>query len=72
MSPEEDKAFATLQAEFALRGHVLNRTPVPNGTHSYFATRWGMARHLADLGAVGAFLKQIGGGEKVEVQSDGI
>lgn len=55
------KDFKTLQAAFALRGHLLERTDAQDGSVSYFATRWGMARHLHDLNAVERFLEQIGG-----------
>lgn len=57
----QPKDFKTLQAQFALLGHVLSRTDAADGSVSYFATRWGMARHLPDLDAAQRFLAQIGG-----------
>jgi hypothetical protein len=54
---ENDKAFATLAAEFALAGHALMR----NERGSLFAMRWGQIKPLADLGEAKRFLAQIGG-----------
>ena len=60
----EAKRFATLQAQFALRGHILHQSD-PNdgaGPVSYLAERWGMARHLPTLEDAAQFLIQVGGG----------
>lgn len=54
---ENDKAFATLAAEFALAGHALMR----NERGSLFAMRWGQIKLLADLGEAKRYLLQIGG-----------
>ncbi len=54
---ENDKAFATLAAEFALAGHALMR----NERGGLFAMRWGQIKPLADLGEAKRFLAQIGG-----------
>lgn len=54
---ENDKAFATLAAEFALAGHALMR----NERGSLYAMRWGQIKPLADLGDAKRFLLQIGG-----------
>lgn len=56
-----DKPFKTLQAAFALRGHALTRSDARDGPVTYFSSRWGMSRELADLDAARAFLAQIGG-----------
>ena len=55
----DDKAFATLQAQFALKGHQLTRTAGPKP--GLLCTRWGLAKHLADLDEARSFLAQIGG-----------
>lgn len=57
----ENKTFATLQAEFALRGHELHRATGPGGTHAFWAERWGLARYLPSLHDAAMFLAQIGG-----------
>lgn len=57
----EPKEFATLRATFALLGHALCRTESKDGPVSYYATRWGLVRHLASLDEAKLFLKQIGG-----------
>jgi hypothetical protein len=54
---ENDKAFATLAAEFALAGHALMR----GERGSLYAMRWGQIKLLADLGDAKRFLLQIGG-----------
>lgn len=61
MNDADEKDFQTIKALFALRGHELTRTDAADGSVSYFATRWGMARHLPDLDAAKRFLGQIGG-----------
>lgn len=55
------KAFATLQAELALRGFALVGIGADDGPLSYRVGRWNLSRELHDLAAVAAFLKQIGG-----------
>ena len=50
--------FATLRAQFALRGHRLERS-----THGFYAEKWGMVRWLADLPAAQQFLIVIGGAQ---------
>ena len=54
---ENDKAFATLAAEFALPGHALTRKERSN----LYAMRWGQVKLLADLGEAKRLLLQIGG-----------
>jgi hypothetical protein len=51
------KTIATLKARAALLGHQV--FDLAEG--GYIVTRWGMARHCADLGQLAAFLEQIGG-----------
>ncbi|MBK8362009.1 MAG: hypothetical protein IPL15_24900 [Comamonadaceae bacterium] len=36
-----NKAFVTLRAQFALRGHALHRTSPVDGAGTYYAERWG-------------------------------
>ena len=59
----EAKRFATLQAQFALAGHILRQSGPGDGlgTVSYLAERWGMARHLPTLDDAEQFLIQVGG-----------
>jgi len=55
-----DKAFATLRALLALKGHVLSRTAADDGSVCFHVTRWGLVRELRDLAAVRAFAEQVG------------
>ena len=55
------KAFATLRAAFALRGHTLHRTALIDGPVTYWAERWGLVRYLPTLHDAVLFLAQIGG-----------
>ena len=56
-----DKAFSTLRAAFAMKGHTLHRTDPADGPVSYWAERWGLVRHLPTLHDAALFLAQIGG-----------
>jgi hypothetical protein len=56
-----EKQFATLCAQFAMRGHCLQRTRLPDGPVSLYASRWGMVRYLPTLDDAKRFLAQIGG-----------
>ena len=56
-----EKAFFTLQAKFAILGHVLYRVNGSNGAIVFLVTRWGLTREVADMAAVCAFYLQIGG-----------
>ena len=57
-----DKAFATLQAQFALQGHTLERSFKADNLHpTYWATRWGQVHEFATLAEVRAYLVKIGG-----------
>ena len=57
----DSKELATLRTQFALAGHELLNSKRTDGTPCLLATRWGMARELADLDEARAFLRQIGG-----------
>jgi predicted nucleotidyltransferase len=56
-----DKAFSTLRAAFALRGHTLHRTDPADGPVTYWAERWGLVRYLPTIDTARQFLEQIGG-----------
>jgi hypothetical protein len=51
------KAFATLQAQLALRGFSL--TELAGG--GYLVSRWDRTGHLNDLRSVREFLRRVGG-----------
>lgn len=55
------KAFATLQASFALCGWQLEPDPRIDGSTAYLVSRWGRMRVLNDLDQVRALLAEIGG-----------
>ena len=57
------KQFATLRAQFALRGHTLQQSRAGDGPGpvSYLAERWGLVRYLPTLDDARRFLAQIGG-----------
>lgn len=55
------KVFATLAAQLAMHGHQLVRSDSQDGAVTYYAHCWGHVRHLPDLDAVAAFVRQIGG-----------
>jgi hypothetical protein len=56
-----DKAFETLRAAFALRGHTLHWTDPTDGPVTFWAERWGLVKHLPTIDAARRFLEQIGG-----------
>lgn len=58
-----DKAFRTLQAQFARTGHQLHRTNPADGSPVFYVTRWGLCRSLATYEEAEAFLAQIGGAQ---------
>lgn len=51
------KRLATLRAQLALEGFVLHEAD----EGSFLVSRWGQSRALANLEAVIAFLRQVGG-----------
>ena len=55
-----DKAFLTLRALLALKGHVLHQTHGNDGPVRFYVTRWGLVRELADIAAVRVFAEQVG------------
>jgi hypothetical protein len=55
------KAFETLRAAFAMRGHTLHLTDPADGQVTYWAERWRLERHLPTLHDAALFLTQIGG-----------
>ena len=55
-----DKAFLTLRAHLALKGHALSRTHSDDGPVRFYVTRWGLVRELPDIAAVRAFAEQVG------------
>jgi hypothetical protein len=56
------KTYATLKANFALLGHVLQHNRrADDGRCTFVVERWGQARYFTDLDSVTAFLTQIGG-----------
>ena len=60
ISNEEPKDYATMRAQFALRGHVLNRSHrVPDGRITYTVARWNQSRNFSHLNDVQAFLNQV-------------
>jgi len=56
-----DKAFLTLRALLALKGHVSSRTHGDDGPVRFYVTHWGSVRELPDIAAVRAFAEQVGG-----------
>lgn len=56
-----EKAFSSLRAAFALKGHALHRTDPADGAVTYWAERWGQARYLLNIDTARQFLEQIGG-----------
>jgi hypothetical protein len=72
----ERKAFATLAAQFAMRGYVLIKgDPAIDGQAPYYAMRWGrLAQPLADLQAATDYLAALtrageaGHGQELQAQ----
>lgn len=56
-----EKQFATLRAQFAMRGHCLQRTRLTDGPMSIDASRWGLVRYLPTQDDAKRLLAQIGG-----------
>ena len=55
---DDGKRFATLRAELAILGGF---TLLELADGSYLVTRWNCCRPLADLRAVAAFVRHVGG-----------
>ena len=60
-----NKAFTNLAEQLASHGHQLVRSDRQDGTVTYYVHCWGQVKHLPDLGAAAAFLRQIGGNHGV-------
>ncbi|MCB1975343.1 MAG: hypothetical protein KDE65_13060 [Burkholderiaceae bacterium] len=56
-----DKAFPSLRAVFALKGHRQHRKAEHGSAESFWAERWGLVRYLPSLHDAALFLAQIGG-----------
>lgn len=56
----ESKHFATLQAQFALKGHTLKKD-TSDGKKIYTVSRWGQSRVFSHWHDVQAFFAVIGG-----------
>ena len=50
------KAFSTLLAQFALRGHAVH--PLADG--GYLVSKYGMTHHAPDLAGLQAFAARVG------------
>lgn len=55
-----EKQFSTTQAQFALKGHRLEKD-TRDGKTIYTVSRWGQSRVFSHLHDVQGFLAQIGG-----------
>ena len=61
-STVNQKTFTNIQAQFALKGHTLQKQyRADDGRVSYLVSRWGQSRVFADWHDVVGFLAQIGG-----------
>jgi len=59
---DEPKDYATMRAQFALRGHVLTRSRrVSDGCITFIVTRWEMHRAFASLPDLQRYLNQVMG-----------
>lgn len=59
---ETEKSFATMAAQFALKGHTLQRSyRADDGRVTYLVGRWGQCRAFGHWHDVQAFLTQTGG-----------
>jgi hypothetical protein len=57
---DEPKDYATMQAQFALRGRVLTRSHrVPDGHVTFVVTSWAGARYFSHLHDVQGHLNQV-------------
>ncbi|WP_371435409.1 hypothetical protein [Polaromonas sp.] len=61
---QDDKAFSTLAAAFALAGHSLIRAQPCTGQAPYYAARWGWLRPIHSLKEAQAFLEQLEGSKQ--------
>lgn len=56
-----DKAFLTLRAKYALKGHVLHRTDPIDGPVTYWVELCGLVRYLPSMDTARQYLEQIRG-----------
>lgn len=56
-----DKAFPSLRAAFARKGHTLHCKAEHGGAEAFWVERWGLVRYLPSLHDAALFLAQIGG-----------
>jgi hypothetical protein len=57
---QERKAFATLQAQFALRGYSLSSVEAAGGGPLFQVSRWGLVTELPDMMAIAIFAERVG------------
>ena len=57
---QTDKAFATLRAKLAMRGHQLHIIDDGHGGAAFMVSRWCMSRTLPNLAAVQDFAVRVG------------
>lgn len=70
--PEPPKDYATLRAQFALRGRVLTRSHRwPDGRITYIVTTWSGARCFSHLHDVQGHLRQIEDGARIFIRGRG-
>ena len=61
-STVDQKTFTTIQAQFALKGHTLQKqNRADDGRIAYLVSRWGQTRTFSHWHDLQAFLTQIGG-----------
>jgi hypothetical protein len=56
-----DKAFASLRAAYALKGHSLHRADPNDSGAAYWVERWGLVKLIPTIDAARRFLDVIGG-----------
>lgn len=56
-----NKAFPSLRAAFALKGHRPHRKAEHGSAETFWAERWGLVKYLPTIDSVRRFLDQIGG-----------
>lgn len=56
-----DKAFLTLRAKYALKGHVLHRTDPTDCPVTYWVQCCGLVRYFPSKDSARQYLEQIGG-----------
>lgn len=60
----DSKTFSTLEAKFAMAGHVLQRQRlVDDGRYIFTIQRWGQARSFTNLHCLQEFLNRLDGSQ---------